>query len=229
MAPNQKDAVKLLVTIAPRGKGDTISAFLNKKHGQASFLTMGVGTAGSEIMAILGLDSADKDVIFSLVSAESLPAMMSELSGRKLIKSAGNGIAFSLRLTGISSLLQAALTIREDLSTSTAEGETPMEKNDNYSLVLAVADPGYTDVIMELAKSAGATGGTVLYARGMGHDNAGKFLGIRIQAEKEIVIILTPAENRLAIMKAINEGFGIRTETQALVFSLPVEDMVQVS
>ena len=104
-----------------------------------------------------------------------------------------------------------------------------MEKTDNYSLVLAVADPGYTDVIMELAKGAGATGGTVLYARGMGHDNAGKFLGIRIQAEKEIVIILTPAENRLAIMKAINEGFGIRTKAQALVLSLPVEDMVQVS
>lgn len=54
-------------------------------------------------------------------------------------------------------------------------------------------------------------------------------MGISIQDEREIVAILAPAEQRLSIMNSINTQFGVRTEAKALVLSLPVEDMVQVS
>lgn len=224
-----KGAVKLMITIVEHGRGDTISAFLNKKYPQTSFLAMGVGTAGSELMTLLGLDSADKDVVISVANAATLPAMMNELTGKRFIKSAGTGIAFTLRLNGIGGLYQAALTVNGE--GTALKGEENMDINDSFSLILAVTEPGFTDDIMELAKSAGATGGTVLYARGIGHEGPGKFLGINIQTEKEIVCILTPAESRLEIMKAINEGFGVRAknEAQALLLSLPVEDMIQVS
>lgn len=45
---------------------------------------------------------------------------------------------------------------------------------------------------------------------------------------KEIISILTPAENRIAIMQAINEKYGLRSDAKAMVLSLPVEDLVQV-
>ncbi|MCL1829139.1 MAG: hypothetical protein FWG32_06555 [Oscillospiraceae bacterium] len=229
MGKKYKGAVKALVTIVEHGSGDNISAFFNKKFPHAGFLTMGVGTAGSELMNVLGLDSADKDVILSVVNASVLPAMLSELSGKKFIKSAGKGIAFSLRINGISGLLQNALTANED--GVAPEGEETMDINDNFSLILAVTEPGYTDDIMELAKEAGATGGTVLYARGIGHDGPGKFLGISIQSDKEIICILAPVESRLEIMNAIKDKFGLRAKNEAgaLVLSLPVEDMIQVS
>lgn len=225
-----RDTAKLLITIVEHGTGDTISAFLNKKYHQASFLTKGVGTAGTELMSMLGLDSAYKDVIFTLASTDTLPAMLNELTGRKFIKSSGNGIAFTLRLSGIASLLHAALKSNGD-EPVTNGGQDMGTNNDGFSLVLAVSEPGYTDDIMKVASEAGATGGTVLYARGIGHEGPGKFLGINIQSEKEIVCILSPSEDRIKIMKAINDAFGIRSEQEAnaLVLSLPVEDMVQVS
>ncbi len=220
-------AVKALITIVSRGKGESVSAFFNKKFPQVSFLTMGDGTAGSEIMTVLGLDTSAKDVVFSFVNAETLPAMMAEISGKKFMKSAGLGIAFSLRLTGIGNLVQAALL--QGSEPAAMEGDDKMAHQDDYSLILAVAEPGYTDQIMEIAKDAGARGGTVLYARGIGHGEAANFLGISIQAEREIIAILTPAEQRIPIMEAINSGFGLRTEAKAILLSLPVEDMVQVS
>ena len=229
MAKKPKGAVKALVTIVERGSGDNISAFFNKNFRQASFLTKGVGTAGSELMAVLGLDSADKDVIISFVNASVLPAMLNELSGKKFIKSAGKGIAFTLRLNGISGLLQGALTA--GVNENHTEREEIMYRKDKFSLILAVAAPGYTDDIMSPAKEAGATGGTVLHARGIGNDGPGKFLGISIQSDKEVICILAPAENRLKIMNAVKDGFGPRAKTGAgaLLLSLPVEDMVQVS
>ena len=225
MAAGSSGAVKALITITDRGRGSSLSAFFNRRYPQINILTMGVGTASSEIMALLGLDSADKDVVLSLVRADALPAMMAELSGKRFMKAAGKGIAFSLRLTGISSLCQAALSQTDD---NPEGGTIPMSTQDNYSLILVVAEPGHTDKIAETARQAGATGGTILYGRGVGRDTASRFLGISIQGEREIVAILSPADQRLAIMKAVNSGFGIRTEAKAIVLSLPVEDMVQV-
>lgn len=218
-------AIKALITIVDRGRGRSVSAFFNKRFPQLNFLTMGVGTASSEVMSLLGLDSSEKDVVFSLVPGNLLPAMMAELGGKKFIRSAGSGIAFSLRLTGINSLTQAALCQGE---CPEAETEVPMQQ-DQYSLILVVAEPGYTDKIVHAARTGGATGGTILYGRGIGREEAGSFLGISIQDEREIVAILAPAEQRLSIMNSINTQFGVRTEAKALVLSLPVEDMVQVS
>ncbi|MDL2300561.1 hypothetical protein LJC01_02835 [Clostridiaceae bacterium OttesenSCG-928-D20] len=222
--------VKALITITDRGRAEHISAL--KKYPHISFLAMGVGTASSEIMDLLGLDSADKDVVFSLVCARELSSMLSDISGKRFFKNTGSGIAFVLPLTGISRLVQAAITKNITSMEANMNNEnTPSKSNtcSDYSLVMAITDPGCSDDIMELARGAGARGGTVIYARGMGDSGAGKFLGINIQEEKELVTILCLNEDRLNIMKAINEGFGLRSESKALVLSLPVEDMVQVS
>ena len=225
MGNSTNGAITGLVTIVDRGRGSSLTALMNKRYSQIHILTMGVGTAGSEIMALLGLDSVEKDVIFSLVPADVLPIILTELSGKKFLKSSGKGIAFSLRLTGISSLVQAALL---ESGARPERKETPMETSDRYSLVLVVAEPGYTDKIVETARSAGATGGTVLYGRGVGSHESNHFLGISIQAQREIVAIVTPAKQRLEIMKAVNTQFGLRTDAKAMVLSLPVEDLIQV-
>ena len=44
-----------------------------------------------------------------------------------------------------------------------------------------------------LAKKVGASGGTVLNARGTANKEAESFFGITIQPEKEIVMIVVPA------------------------------------
>ncbi len=218
MAEHASSPVKMLVSIVDRGRGASLTAYYNKKYPHTSFLAMGVGTASTAIMDMLGLDSADKDVIFSFVNADYLSDMLNEISGRKFMKFSGRGIAFTIRLTGISSLLHAA----------GKENTNKMTIDNDYSLILAVAEPGYTEQIMEVARDAGATGGTVMHARGVGHGAAEHFLSLTIQPEKEIISILTQSDKRMSIMRAINEKFGLRSEAKAMILSLPVEDLVQV-
>lgn len=230
--------VKLLVAIVSRGRGSSLSTYFNRKYPHVSFLSMGVGTASTAMMDMLGLETADKDVIFSAVNAGVLPDMLAELSGRKFMKFSGRGIAFTIRLSGIGSMLHTALMQGGDVPVpllDPEESENQDEKKEEspmtetpYSLILAVAEPGYTEQIMEVARGAGATGGTILHARGFGHGAAEHFLALTIQPNKEIISILTPAENRVNIMRAINEQFGLRSDAKTMLISVPVEDLVQV-
>ena len=90
---------------------------------------------------------------------------------------------------------------------------------------MVITNQGYTDKVMDAAREAGATGGTVVHAKGTGGELARKFFGVSIASEKELVFILTREETRKAIMKAVMNGAGMQTEAQSLVFSLPVSDL----
>ena len=46
-----------------------------------------------------------------------------------------------------------------------------------------------------------------------------------LAAEKEMVFILTRAEDRKPIMKAVMAQAGMQTKAQSVVFSMPVTDL----
>ena len=75
---------------------------------------------------------------------------------------------------------------------------------------------------MDAARSAGAAGGTVLHAKGTGAKQAERFLGVSIAEEKELIIIVSKAGEKAAIMKAIAEQAGPGTPSGAISFSLPI-------
>ncbi len=97
-----------------------------------------------------------------------------------------------------------------------------------FELIVTIIDHGYSDLVMKHAKQAGATGGTVLHARGTGDSEIAQMFGITIQPEKEFVLILTPVKDKESIMKAIAKGAGLATEAKGISFSLPVDDIVGV-
>lgn len=98
-----------------------------------------------------------------------------------------------------------------------------------YDLVITIVNHGDSDIVMEAAKSAGATGGTVLTARGLGTKEAEKFFGISIQPEKEVVLIVTKREIKKDIMQAVCKVAGLNTKASGISFSLPIDDVVGIS
>lgn len=56
------------------------------------------------------------------------------------------------------------------------EEETSMKDTD-YELLVAIANQGYIDTVMDAARSAKAGGGTVIHAKGTGMELAKKYLG----------------------------------------------------
>ena len=53
-----------------------------------------------------------------------------------------------------------------------------------YQLVLTIVNRGSSDQVMEAARSAGARGGTVIYARRVGYEDVQNMLGFTLQPEK---------------------------------------------
>ena len=94
-------------------------------------------------------------------------------------------------------------------------------------LIVTIADKGYSEKVMEAARGAGASGGTVLKAHGTGAEIA-KFFGVSISEEKEMVYIVAKRTDRDAIMKAIMEKAGNTTDAHGIVYSLPVDSVAGV-
>ena len=66
-----------------------------------------------------------------------------------------------------------------------------MEKELTHELIIVITNQGYTDKVMDAARSAGAGGGTAIHAKGTGAELARKFFGVSIASEKEIVFIIS--------------------------------------
>lgn len=99
----------------------------------------------------------------------------------------------------------------------------------NYECIMSIVNHGYTDLVMEAAKRAGATGGTVLSARGTGNAEIEEFFGVKVTPEKDIVLILVPHAIRDKVLSAVNEGAGMSTKGMGIAFSMPVSDVVGIS
>ena len=64
-------------------------------------------------------------------------------------------------------------------------------------MILAICNTGFADEVMEVAKTAGAKGGTILHGRGSVQKDALQFLSITIEPEKEVVIIIAGSEKMI--------------------------------
>ena len=96
--------------------------------------------------------------------------------------------------------------------------------NTTHELIVVIAEQGYTELIMNAARTAGAYGGTIIHAKGTGQAAAEKFLGVSISNEKEILFIVTKTEQKNSIMQAIMKDAGLDSKAKSITFSLPVTD-----
>ena len=95
-------------------------------------------------------------------------------------------------------------------------------KNTLYELIVVICNIGYNDMVMDAARAAGASGGTIIHARGTAKKETEDFLGISLATERDMVFIVTKADEKEQIMTSIMQNAGIDTKAGSLVFSLPV-------
>ena len=101
-------------------------------------------------------------------------------------------------------------------------------KDTDYELLVAIANQGYIDTVMDAARAAKASGGTVIHAKGTGMELAKKYLGVSLVEEKEVILIVTKSREKNQIMKAIMEQAGLDSKERTIVFSLPVTSVAGI-
>ena len=185
------------------------------------FLTLGYGTASNDVLDYLGLDSTEKAVAYSVVEEDTWITVKKALEKKLRIDAPGGGIAFTIPLSSVGGKKTLQFLLE---TTDYQKREESTLKNTTHDLIVVIAEQGYTNLIMDAAREAGAYGGTVVHARGTGIEAAEKFMGITLSEEKEIIYIVTKSNEKNAIMKAIMEKAGTDSKAKSVCFSLPVTD-----
>lgn len=211
----------LMTTIVDRKVGKKYLELYMANEQHVMFTSLGAGTASSDMLDYLGLDKAEKLVIFSVHEEEDWFLIKKQLQQKLKIDAPGGGIAFIIPLSSIGG--KKALQFLLEKQEYRKEEESTL-KDTERELIIVIANQGNIELIMDAAREAGAYGGTVIHARGTGMEKAEQFMGVSLAAEKEMIFIVAKKEQKNNIMKAIMEKAGMESRAKSIVFSLPVTD-----
>ena len=217
--------LKLMLLVTHRECSEDFIEFFSKNKIERVFSKLCRGTATDSMLDILGLEATEKIMFEAVVRDSQISELKKNLVTKMNIETSGNGIAIFLPIDGIGG--EKALKYLAGESPVVKSEEIKMENNNKIVLIMSIVDKGYTDSLMDSARQAGATGGTVVKAKGTGADIA-KFFGVSISEEKEIVYIVADKEKRDDIMHAIMQSSGTATEAHGIVFSLPVDSVMGI-
>ena len=93
--------LNMMVTIIERNQTKRFAAFYSELGLDISFVSLGTGTAASEILDYFGLDGSDKSVLFHIVTDTKWKEIKRQLQVKMKIDIPGLGIAFLIPLSSI--------------------------------------------------------------------------------------------------------------------------------
>ena len=221
------ERMSMIVTIVERGSGAAMMRLYTQNQVFLHCQRPGRGTATSEILDILGLGSSEKDILISYATQSVAHRLMYKLDNDLRGSVRTGGIVFDLPLTGMNNLVAAAISYKS-ANTRKGEGNMDLENKGKNSLILVTCSRGCSEAVMETAKKAGARGGTVFKARWTGMEDVEQSYDLTLNEEREIVAIVIPDEIRNAVMEAINEKHGLKSDSQGMLCSMGIDHMVRL-
>ncbi|MDE7223706.1 MAG: hypothetical protein K2O34_08015 [Acetatifactor sp.] len=218
---------QMLVLITNPKLADRATRIFRKSTLPVQYRLNAEGTASSEIMDMLGLGSIDKCILASTVPKQLGDIMLARLRLELHLGAVNSGIAFTIPLTGMNKLLMRMLMKSDEENTAHNIRKVGNIMSDTkYALIVATVNIGFSGDVMEAAKAAGASGGTLIHSRWIGNEEVATSWGLSMQEEKEIVLILSEEDKRLEIMSGISEKCGMRSDAKGLVMSLPIDSVM---
>ena len=95
-----------------------------------------------------------------------------------------------------------------------------------FKLIIAFVKPSITDNVVDAMKEAGATGATIVPARGTGIHEAKSFFGLSIEDQTEIIVFLVEEHVVENLMKVIQTAGKFNEPGTGIAFVMPVEQVI---
>ncbi len=202
----------LYVAIVAEGMGERVIRIGRENGLPGATILLGRGTCRKGILTWLCLDNPKREIVLMAGSDDPGRKAMEAVATKLKFEKHRHGIIFSTRIPTII----GASTITENQQ----GGKTKMAK---YQAIYVIIDRGKAEEVTEAARSAGATGATILNARGSGIHEAEKIFQIPIEPEKEVVLILTRPDLTEPITNAIRRQLEIDKPGKGIIFVQDVE------
>lgn len=216
----------MILSIVERDKGSRLIRELKKMNIRVNFQTVGFGTAPTEMMDIFGLGTNDKDIVISLGAENDVRNMMTNFGTAFESHSEYGGIMIIMYLSAAGRILTEILHFDND---NASEEETENMKNEHRNnLIIISVNEGFSDDVMEVARKAGATGGTVIKGR---LADSSQFEGLpdtKVDEDREMLCILAPQQTGRQIMEDVNREFGLTSPANGIVISVATEKAYKI-
>ncbi len=218
--------LKFAINITKRAHADSYIEFFKSKGVNNVLSILCNGTASESTLSLMGLENNEMTMLLTMIRETELDGVVKGLKDEMDISAAGNGFFAVVPIDCIGGSTSLKYFVGEN---AIEKKESELMNTENKTvMIVAIVDKGNTDLVMDSARGAGASGGTVVKGKGTGAEMA-KFFGMSISEEKELVYILALKEKRDDIMKAIMEKAGSGTDAHGVFFALPVEKVVGIN
>ena len=211
---------KLLVSIVPHNSGELISNAAKSAGAGGGTIAMGRGTASNGVLQLLGLGDTSKDIVYIILEEEKCEAARAAIISASEAKK-HFGVMFTLE---VGSFVKAG-NIKENEVSETKGGRSMAAGT--YQMINVIVNKGYAEDAMEAARKAGAGGGTIIGARGTAREDDAAFFGMKIVPEKEMLMILVPAEKKADIVAAITALPCFAEAGSGIVFCNEAQDFTK--
>ena len=218
--------LKALVGILTLRDAEKLTELINGSCAALSYEADAKGTARSSVLDYLGLGETEKKIVISLFPERAEEAVLKEIRENMHLYLAGKGICFTVPLTGASAIVANAL--RKSVPDTEKNGGKKVKTQREYCLIVTAMQKGFAEEAMEAARAAGAAGGSVLTAATLGDKKAEQLIGVTLQKETDVLLILAKNDGKDAITDAILKKVGLKTDGGGVVFTLPVDSIAGV-
>ncbi len=95
-----------------------------------------------------------------------------------------------------------------------------------FKLILASVKADISDVVVDAGKSAGATGATIIPARGTGIREAKTFFGLSLEAQTDIIMFLIEESLVEPILSAVSKAGKFDQPGTGIAFVMSVDQAI---
>ena len=216
----------VLLSIVERDKGKKLIKVLESINIRMNFQCVGFGTAPTEMMDIFGLGTKDKDIVISLAAENTVKDVMADFGTSFESHTKFGGLMIILKTSAASRVVTELLS--HNSNNVTERGNGAMKNEHHNNLIIISVNEGYSDNVMQAAKKAGATGGTVIKGRLAETQLIAELENTQIDEEREILVILAPLKTSKQIMEDVNREFGINSKANGIIAAIPTEKAYKI-
>jgi nitrogen regulatory protein PII len=211
---------KLLLSIVNRGQGERLVSVTKHAGARGGTILLARSTSTSTILSLLGIGDSDKDVVITLVHDDLVQPVITALGSFNCLKKHRGGICMQLDVRYLLRHLAPGETAGPPIETTYQRSET---MGSPHTLITFIVNKGYADDAMIAARRAGATGGTILNARGTGKEEDIRFFGVQLVPEKEMLMVLVGSGQTGAVLEAVRKIPCLAEPGAGIAFCIDVE------
>ena len=213
--PNQFLPAKLMLAFVDRGRGTFIMDASRHGGARGGTIFSGRRLCEKDTAAEHGAKFSRQDVVLILMWEEA----------NRVVASVEEGVAGSAdAMEGEAVVINISRALaRPGLSCAVTEGDT---MKSGSMMIVSITNHGEAESLMQVARKAGARGGTIVNGRGTGTEEDFKYFGISLVPEKEILIIVSDGAHADGILKALGSQPLFSEPGGGIIFAAEVERLI---